>query len=164
MSDQLLSIGLGGLSKAHDWASSFDAAVKIVRWGESWGDRVTEAMRDEAPYREGDGEGGDGGEHLRDSIAFAGARPVGAGAQMSWTSDVDWAEYVVDGTEAHEIHAVVAKALRWLNYGHAPGALVFAKSVMHPGTAPNPFPLRAIEKLAPAMVESLAVLFADEEE
>lgn len=161
MSDPLLSIGTGAVSDADSWLSSFDAALKIVRWGESWGDRVAEEMRKQAPYRESESanEGEEDSEHLRDSIAFGGSHPLGAGAQMTWTSDVAWARYVVEGTEPHEIHAVVAKALHW----EGPNGSQFAVSVMHPGTDPNPFPLRAFEKLTPQLLESLALLFEEDE-
>lgn len=157
MADPLLSIGMGALSQATDFLSSFDAAVRIAEWGESWGDRMAQEMRKEAPYREAE-DGEEGSEHLRDSIVFAGVKPQGAGATMTWTSDVGWAGFVVEGTDAHEIHAKVAKALHW----QGPDGSQFAVSVMHPGTAPNPFPLRAFEKLAPEMIESLAALFEEE--
>lgn len=159
MSDPLLSIGMGGLSDADSWLGSFDAAVKIVRWGQSWGARVAEEMAKEAPYRESEDGDEQQSEHLRDSIAFAGAHPVGAGAQMTWTSNVGWAAYVVEGTEAHEIHAAVAKALHW----QGEDGDQYAVSVMHPGTKPNPFPLRAFQKLEAELLESLAVLFEEEE-
>ena len=159
MADPLLSLGMAGESDAASWLESFDAAARLVRWGSSWGERMAEEMRREAPYRESEDEGSDkDSEHLRDSIAFAGARPSAGGVEMTWTSDVAWAQFVIEGTGAHEIHATVAKALHW----KSPEGEHFAVSVMHPGTKANPFPLRAVERLAPEMAESLAMLFEEE--
>lgn len=157
MPEPLLSIGMGSLSGARDRVEAFEAVARLAGWAESWGVRMRDEMRKEAPYRD-DADGDASGEHLRDSIAYAGAHPSASGVSMAWTSDVPYASFVVDGTEPHEIHAVVAKALHW----RGPEGDQFAVSVMHPGTQPNPFPLRAFEHLAPELAESLAALFEKE--
>jgi hypothetical protein len=61
-------------------------------------------------------------------------------------TDVDYAEFVLRGTRPHDISAPGqgpgsknAKALHWYDQM---GDDVFAKTVHHPGTKPNPFPRR----------------------
>ncbi len=51
-------------------------------------------------------------------------------------SNVPYAHLHHDGTRPHVIAARRAKALRYVN---ASGQVVFARSVQHPGTQPNPY-------------------------
>lgn len=51
--------------------------------------------------------------------------------------DVDYGEWVVQGTRPHVIRAKHARALRF-HWPKAGGVVFFAK-VQHPGTEPNPF-------------------------
>lgn len=53
------------------------------------------------------------------------------------SNDTGYARYVVEGTGPHEIRAVEARSLAF--YWPRAGRMVFAKSVQHPGTAPNRF-------------------------
>jgi hypothetical protein len=80
--------------------------------------------------------------------------------QVRFISNVPYAGYVIDGTEPHVIRPVAARALAWLNYGHAPGAYQFAMKVNHPGTAANPFPQKVLGEMAPeiqrALVEAMS--------
>ena len=55
--------------------------------------------------------------------------------------DVRYAPYVEYGTAPHDILPVKARALSWV----APGGRVFAMLVHHPGTAPHPYFVPAIE-------------------
>lgn len=59
------------------------------------------------------------------------------------STNVEYAWFVEHGTRPHKITATNAKALKF-NIG---GDTVFAKSVMHPGTRPQPF-------LVPAFIET----------
>ena len=52
---------------------------------------------------------------------------------------VPYGKFVISGTRPHLIEARNAKALRFT----VGGRVVFAKSVQHPGTKPNPYPKRA---------------------
>ena len=54
--------------------------------------------------------------------------------------------YVHQGTRPHEILPVRAKALRF-RVGGIHGSFVFARRVWHPGTKPNPFVKRTVDKL-----------------
>lgn len=66
---------------------------------------------------------------------------------------VPYLPYVLAGTGPHIIAARNAKSLRWLaNRGHGP--VMFAKSVRHPGTKPNPFPERAIAPMRTVILQS----------
>lgn len=153
--DAFFGIGMIGNAGAAEELKAFDATELMAVWGRVWGDKLAEEMRTEAPYREDDGSGS--GEHLRDSIAFGGVEAGAGRISMTWTSDVPWAPFVVGGTEPHEIHARFARALHFLG---SEGE-VFARSVNHPGTEPDPFPLRALEHLLPEMTESFAALFEE---
>ena len=54
--------------------------------------------------------------------------------------------YVHGGTRPHEIRPVRAQALRF-RVGGMYGKYVFAKRVWHPGTKPNPFVKRTVDRL-----------------
>lgn len=58
--------------------------------------------------------------------------------------DVAYAEMVNDGTRPHLIRPRRAKALRFT----VGGRVVYAKVVHHPGTRPNPFLDKALQKVA----------------
>jgi len=68
--------------------------------------------------------------------------PMGDGVTLSFYDGVPYIRYVIEGTEPHLIMPRSAKVLVF--YADS-GDLVFAHSVNHPGTAPNPFPQRAWE-------------------
>lgn len=72
-------------------------------------------------------------------------------AQRTWTlrpqfvvgSDVDYAEYVHDGTRPHVIRPRTARALRFT----VGGQVVYARVVNHPGTRAKPFLDRALREV-----------------
>lgn len=55
-----------------------------------------------------------------------------------------YATFVRDGTQAHEIRARSAKALKF----EVGGVTIFRQSVQHPGTRPNPWYNEAVGKMA----------------
>ena len=57
-----------------------------------------------------------------------------------------YAVFVHQGTRPHEILPVRAQALRF-RVGGLHGPFIFAKRVWHPGTKPNPFVKRTVDKL-----------------
>lgn len=75
---------------------------------------------------------------LRDSIRYS-RRTSGDGVAAEFTAHTPYAGYVLRGTAPHRISARAARALHWVS---ASGPH-FARSVNHPGTRPNPFPVRA---------------------
>jgi len=58
------------------------------------------------------------------------------------TNDHEAAQFVEFGTPAHKIEASPGGVLRWFDDAGNP---IFAKSVNHPGTDPNPFFRNAID-------------------
>ena len=90
------------------------------------------------PLAKSDAPVGKTGE-LRDSIYAEASEDDPMGAEYGASSD--HAGFVVGGTRPHEIEPRERKALAWTGDG---GQTVFAKRVMHPGTAPNPFLTEAL--------------------
>lgn len=145
MSDPLLAIGMAGDSSR---LTSLDVAAAMAEWAKKWSRLVTRELADEAPV----GQDADAGR-LRDSIHEPGVEAGGGRVAMTWTSEVPYAEFVIAGTAPHPIYPKNARALHWDD--------VFALHVEHPGTKPDPFPQRAIDRLLPEMTASLAELFEE---
>lgn len=143
--DPLLAIGMSGDSSKLD---GFDAGAVMGEWAKIWARLVTAELVSEAPVGQDENAG-----RLRDSIGEP-AIEAGAGrVSMTWTSDAPYAGFVIEGTSPHPIYPVNVRALHW--------DAIFAAHVDHPGTKPDPFPQRAIDRLLPEMVSSLAALFEE---
>lgn len=145
MSDPLLAIGMSGDSSR---LTGLDVAAEMAVWARKWASVVTAELAGEAPVGHDENAG-----RLRDSI---GAPAIEAGAgrvSMTWTSDVPSVGFVIEGTQPHPIYPVNVRALHWDD--------VFAAHVNHPGTKPDPFPQRAIDRLLPELTASLAALFEE---
>jgi hypothetical protein len=69
-----------------------------------------------------------------------------------------YAKFVVEGTRPHEIHPTRANVLV---FKAKSGDLVFTKLVRHPGTKPNPFLQRAVDKAREQIDSIWAELFYD---
>jgi HK97 gp10 family phage protein len=69
-----------------------------------------------------------------------------------------YAKFVVKGTRPHEIRPVSANVLV---FKATSGDLVFTKLVRHPGTKPNPFLQRAVEKAREQIDDIWIELFED---
>jgi HK97 gp10 family phage protein len=69
-----------------------------------------------------------------------------------------YAKFVVEGTRPHKIHPVSANVLV---FKAKSGDLVFTKLVRHPGTKPNPFLQRAVDKAREQIDDIWAELFED---
>lgn len=118
----------------------FSWAKTATTWADEVGPLVRSALKDKAPVGKGERAG-----RLRDAIRYERATNLGEGlVTLTFASNTPYTRYVIDGTRPHLITAKAARALRWQWYGHAPGAIAFAKSVHHPGTKPNPFNERAV--------------------
>jgi len=68
------------------------------------------------------------------------------------------AVYVIKGTAPHEIRPVNASCLAFKAAG---GDMVFTKVVRHPGTKPNPFLQRAVDKARENVEEIFDELFEE---
>jgi hypothetical protein len=145
VSDPFLAIGMAGeASKLNE----FDATVAMAEWAKTWARLVTSELRDEAPVGQDDDAG-----RLRDSIGPPELELSPGRVAMTWSTDVEYAPFVIEGTQPHPIYPKNARALHWDD--------VFALHVNHPGTQANPFPQRAIDRLLPEMTSSLAALFKE---
>jgi hypothetical protein len=61
--------------------------------------------------------------------------------------------WISEGTGPHPISAVNRNALAWQDM--AGGSLVFAKSVMHPGTKANDWELKTVAEATPVLMDLL---------
>ena len=101
----------------------------IDQVGRAW----LEAMKADAPRRSG---------RMADSLQFVlGARQ--ATFSTGSFEGVDYTPFVIDGTRPHVILPRRARHLRFV----IGGRVIFARRVRHPGTRPNPFPQRALERI-----------------
>jgi hypothetical protein len=145
VADSFFSAALEGDSSK---LTGFDVTAEMAGWAKKWSSLVTAELAGEAPVGDGDSAGA-----LRESITEP-AVEAGAGrVSMTWTSDVPYAGFVIAGTSPHPIYPVNVRALHW--------DAVFAAHVNHPGTKPDPFPQRAIDRLLPELTSSLAALFEE---
>lgn len=143
--DPFLAIGMSGDSSALE---DFDATAAMTEWARVWARVVTAELAREAPVGQGENAGA-----LRDSIGEPAIESGAGRVSMTWTSAVPYAPFVIEGTSPHPIYPVNVRALHWDD--------VFAAHVNHPGTKPNPFPERVIDRLLPEMSSSLADLFKE---
>ena len=93
---------------------------------------LAERIKAEAPARSG---------KLRDSIHVE-----GAGATLRIMA-IGYAGFVTAGTRPHLIRPRNGRVLRFT----AGGAIVYTSLVHHPGTKPNDFPRRALDKATPGL-------------
>lgn len=107
---------------------------------------VTPLLKAETPVKSG---------RLRKSTAST-VTMVAGGAEIVWKSDAPYTRFVIEGTKPHTITAN-GSALRF----EVNGQVVYATSVNHPGTKPNPFPKRAMTRALPA-IEAAARLMGRE--
>jgi hypothetical protein len=91
---------------------------------------VSERMRQEAPKRTG---------ALARGIGYR-VSGLGRVAEAHFTDDQAYTPFVIEGTRAHEILPRQKRALFWVGAGHP---VVF---VHHPGTRPDDFPGRALDR------------------
>ncbi len=81
---------------------------------------------------------------LRSTIERSRVYPTVDGVAARFGSHAPYAASVHDGARPHPIRARFAKVLRFRNKG---GAVVFTAAVAHPGNKPNPWLLRAAQRI-----------------
>lgn len=106
------------------------------RWIEEVAPEIEVSIAEEAPVRSG---------RLRDSITHRKRFGI-SGVAVEFGSDVPYARYVEEGTPPHIIRA---RNARYLRFQGRSGDIVHAAQVNHPGTRPNPFAQRAVERVMP---------------
>ncbi|MFJ5532493.1 hypothetical protein [Streptomyces sp. NPDC093261] len=122
----------------------FSFPVRARAWADVVGPAVTEAIRREAPISSGRDAGG-----LRRSVDFS-AHVTRNRVFLDFHVNSPVAEFIIKGTQPHEIRPRNKNALHWSD-GHSE---FFAKVVHHPGTKPNDFLTRAVEYMTPWMRET----------
>lgn len=108
------------------------------RWIDEVAPEIETSIAAEAPHRSG---------RLRGSITHRKSYGL-SGMAVEFGSDVPYAGYVAGGTPAHIIRARNVRALR---FQARSGSIVYAASVNHPGTRPNAFTERGIERILPEL-------------
>ena len=106
---------------------------------------MVEEMQRTAPVRSG---------NLRDNHRVV--HPSGGVWQIGVVG-VPYAGYVIDGTRPHEIKPKTASVLVF----EINGQKVFARSVKHPGTKPNPYQQEAAKKVLKRALPRLAGITAE---
>lgn len=126
-----VDISGSGKRLAYSWA------LAAATWADEVEPLALDAIKAEAPVGQGQNAG-----RLRESIR-ADREVTDATATITFTANVPYAGYVVDGTAPHVIEPRSAQALHWVG----PSGGVFAKLVHHPGTRPDGFAARALTPL-----------------
>jgi hypothetical protein len=118
-------------------------ARAVSRWIEEVSPEIEESIKNEAPKRTG---------ALKDSITHR--KSFGfSGVAVEYGSRLPYASYVEEGTPPHIIRARNVKNLRFQGRS---GDIVYAPYVNHPGTRPNPFSQRAVERILPELQSRFA--------
>jgi len=107
-------------------AAKFPAELR--RFVNNVGDFAFTEMKIRAPFKSG---------KMRRSI-----RKTVLGLEVKIGPTVPYAVFVEEGTVAHDIYPVNARALRF----EVAGKVVFAMHVRHPGTKPQPFVRETLEE------------------
>lgn len=131
------------------WLESTVMAAELVRGP------VLDELRRETPVAPKVIKGVEPG-HLRDSITSGITAGAGSVA-LRYSTDADYAGFVVDGTGPHEITPRNATVLHWTDT--ATGEEVFRHRVWHPGTQPNPFPDRVADRMLPVIETAFGSVF-----
>lgn len=130
---------------------AFDMEIALDAWADEVRPLIVAALKAWAPVA----ANGDDRGRLRNSISST-AEIAGETVTLTFTADVPYAGYVVDGTAAHDIRPSTKKALFWPGAAHPVGL------VHHPGTRPNNFAERAIVPLLSAIQARLAAALEDQ--
>lgn len=94
--------------------------------------------------------------YLRDNIHSEVAAGAGT-VTLRYTTDAEYADWLIDGTGPHEIVPRNARYLHWVDPGT--GEDVFRSRVWHPGTQPNDFPGRTADRVRPLVESAFGTVF-----
>jgi hypothetical protein len=132
-----------------NWLRQSTKAAELVR------QPVKDELRRQTPVAPKTIKGYEPGT-LRDSITDE-LRAGSGVVRLRYTSDVEWADWVIDGTGPHEILPREARYLHWVDPGT--GENIFRTRVWHPGTQPNDFPRRAADRMMPLVSSAFGAVF-----
>lgn len=148
--------------------SRFDFAAAAAVWAQEVEPLAQEALKAAAPV--GSSQTPPGGAtrpppgRLRDSIR--GERKVtDESMTITFVADGPVPGYVIDGTRAHDIPPGANRKYLYFMGGGGPtfvGPAGSGRVVHHPGTAPNPFPTRALSPLMSIIQQRLEAAIADQ--
>ena len=124
----------------------------LVRWADVAGPTLRDLVREEAPVGQGPGAG-----RLRQQIRYQRNTSVGSVA-LKILGGAPYTGFVLHGTQPHVILPRHTLALHWTSGG----ADHFATIVHHPGTQPNPFGQRALDRGRIGLSRTLAVIMGEE--
>jgi hypothetical protein len=131
---------------------TFNLSKALIEWADEVGPAIRTQLKEKTPVYQApaaDPLPAPGGR-MRDSETYT--RSSGAAAvTMNFVAHVPYARYVVRPTVPHEIHAVAA---RYLHY-YDDVAEHFARRVLHPGTAGNPFPRLVLDDMHDEIISNL---------
>lgn len=129
----------------------FNWMVASRKFADTAGPLIRTALKAEAPVGKPSANKSNQPGGLRDSIRYE--RPtIGADTLvMTFNAYTPSARYVLEGTKAHEIYPKAARYLYFQQNGadRFVGPRGTSAHVNHPGTQPNPFNRRAIDKVRP---------------
>lgn len=94
--------------------------------------------------------------YLRDNIR-SDVRAGAGSVALIYSTDVDYAGFIVDGTGPHAILPRDAAVLHWTDTDT--GEEVFRRRVWHPGTQPNDFPGRTADEMLPLVESAFGTIF-----
>jgi len=137
------------LGSRFEWISANVMAAELIRRP------VLAELQRETPVAQKVIKGVEPG-NLRDTIK-SDIRSGAGTVSLRYTSDADYAGFVVDGTGPHEIVPRSASVLHWVDT--QTGEDVFRHRVWHPGTQPNDFPGRTADRVLPLVETAFASVF-----
>lgn len=117
-----------------------------VAWADTIGPLLREEMKHEAPVAKQDPAGRNRPGRLRSSIRYE-RNTSGSTVSAKFTAYTPYAGYVIGGTKPHVIRPVAARYLMF----YQGETQRFSKMVNHPGTKPNPFNRRAVDRMMPVI-------------
>jgi hypothetical protein len=130
-----------------EWSRTLN--VKLQRWAAVVGPLFREAIAAEAPRATQPGYNPPG--RLADSTFYT-KRQTALGITLLYTSRWRYADYVIKGTQPHDVSPKVRRVLHWTDAG---GNEHFSMSSSDVYTPANPYPTRAFEKTGVVITEML---------
>lgn len=141
------------------WGNSplgrFRWTAAAATFADQAGPIIRDALKAEAPVGTPPNDPRPG--RLRDAIRYSRSTTAGDSLRLEFTASPPYTKWVLGGTRPHVIEAVAARSLHWVD-GNGDR---FARRVHHPGTAPNPFPRRAMEACKDEVAEAFRQTMRD---
>lgn len=136
----------------------FQWMTAAAKWADTIGPMVRSELRHEAPVAKLDPAGRNRPGRLRASIRYE-RHTTGRSVTAEFTAYTPYAGFVIDGTKPHIIRPVAARYLMFYQNGAQRfvgprGSSARGAYVQHPGTKPNPFNRRAVDRMMPVVQQT----------